>query len=237
MENIKLRRRRDLTGQKFGRLIVLEAGQKRTPNRGMYWLCECECGSINEVAAQALVKGSVVSCGCYHREVVSGKIKHGHNRRHSKKSPTYITWTKMNDRCNNPLVREYKWYGGRGISVCKRWRSFVNFLSDMGERPEGKTLDRINPNGNYNKTNCRWAAPLEQANNTRRNQFLQHDSQVKTIAEWARVLNLNYDTLYRRVRKGATLSDAQIFSNVLFRGKRKSSANLPIGLKLNIFKK
>lgn len=200
-ENIKLRRRKDLTGFVFGWLTVIEASKKRSPNRAMYWLCKCKCGTVKEISAQSLTRGAVVSCGCYNKEVNSQKAKHGHNRKRSKKSSTYITWTKMNDRCNNTNCREYKWYGSRGITICDRWKSYVNFLSDMGERPEGCSLDRIDVNGNYEPSNCRWVDKKTQANNTRRNIYITHQGITQTIAEWARSLGLKYDTLYRRITK------------------------------------
>lgn len=200
-ENIKLRRRKDLTGFVFGWLTVIEAGKKRSPNRAMYWLCKCKCGTEKEISAQSLIRGSVVSCGCYNKEINSKRAKHGHNRRHSKKSPTYITWTKMNDRCNSTQCREYKWYGGRGVTICDRWKSYVNFLSDMGERPEGCSLDRIDVNGNYEPSNCRWVDQKTQANNTRRNVYITYQGITQTIAEWASSLGLKYETLYCRIFK------------------------------------
>lgn len=200
-ENIKLRRRKDLIGKVFGRLTVLGPGQIRTLSRGMYWLCKCECGVIKEIGAQALVRGSTVSCGCYKIERPTLDIKHGHNRRNGKKSPTYISWTKMNDRCNSQNASEYKWYGGRGVSICDRWKSFNNFLQDMGERPKGTSLDRIDVNGNYEPSNCKWSNIKEQANNTQRNIFITHNGQTKTVAVWADCLGLKYDTLFARLYK------------------------------------
>lgn len=165
----------------------------------MFWLCKCECGTIKEIDAFPLSKGITVSCGCYNKEVNSNRAIHGHNRKNGKKSPTYNTWAKMNDRCNSPKCSEYKWYGGRGITVCDRWKSFVTFLADMGERPEGKTLDRKDCNGNYEPSNCRWITQKEQANNTRRNVLITFNDKTKTVAEWADLLGLKYDTLYYRL--------------------------------------
>lgn len=227
MENIKLRRRKDLTGKVFGRLTVLSDGERRTPSGGMYWLCKCECGTIKEVPALALSKGITVSCGCYNKEVNSNRAIHGHNRKKGKKSPTYISWTKMNDRCNNQKCPEFKWYGERGIIICESWKSFSNFLADMGERPEGKTLDRKDPNGNYEPSNCRWITQKEQANNTRRNVFITHNQQTKTVSEWADYLGIKYGTLYGRLFKYNIPLEKAIVPN-LYSPSPNSKNNLKI---------
>lgn len=199
MENIKLRRRNDLTGQRFGRLLVMGAGSRRTKSGGMYWICRCDCGVVKEVSAQALRLGSTVSCGCYNKEYLENNIKHGHNRKQCPKSGTYKSWDKMIQRCNNPNACEYKWYGGKGVSVCERWKDFTNFLSDMGERPNGKSIDRINVRGNYEPSNCRWASTKQQANNTRRNVKFEHNGEMKTISELADIAGIEYDTMYYRI--------------------------------------
>jgi hypothetical protein len=115
-----------------------------------------------------VTRGLIVSCGCFRDQQMSdlGKtnIAHGHARTNNR-TPVYVSWRAMRDRCENPAATGYENYGGRGIKVCKRWTSFKHFLADMGPRPEGTTLDRYpNPNGDYKPSNCRWATPKQQAN-------------------------------------------------------------------------
>lgn len=154
-------RNRDLTGQRFGRLIIMT----RAPSRGYrtYWNVRCDCGTEKEVSQSVLVTGKAKSCGCFNAEnraVIN--TKHG-----KVNTPTYISWCSMWARCTNSKLKSYANYGGRGVSVCEEWKDFSVFLSDMGERPNGTSIDRINVNGNYEPSNCRWATPSEQRRNQR----------------------------------------------------------------------
>lgn len=156
---------KDLTGQVFGRLTVLEVAFRKSGKQ--YWLCRCECGKELATRGTSLVLGIARSCGCLKIDMLASQAKtHGHSGQGP--SPTYITWRGMKTRCNNPKHRRYSDYGGRGIKVCERWMDFNNFLADMGERPEGLTLDRIDPNGNYEPGNCRWATDSVQQTNKRK---------------------------------------------------------------------
>ena len=192
----------DLTGQKFGRLIVLRMSEKRTSARGGICVCKCECGAIKEIPSLALQRGLVVSCGCYASEVNKARCtKHGHES-HSNKTLTYRSWDKMIQRCTNPNAHEYKFYGARGIVVCDRWKDFSLFLKDMGERPSKfYSIDRINCEGNYEPGNCRWADRKTQGNNTRRNVYYEYNGEKKTIAELAEIAGVKYDTMFYRLKK------------------------------------
>lgn len=148
--------------------ILDHAGYSTTyPHRELI-LCRCSCGTEFINRADHIWGGNTKSCGCW----ASAKpkktfYKHGHGV-HGKWTPTYFSWVSLRNRCKNANCAGYEYYGGRGISVCSRWDSFENFLADMGERPDGKSIDRIDPDGNYEPNNCRWATRSEQSKNQRR---------------------------------------------------------------------
>lgn len=196
---------KNLVGCIFGRWEVLEyAG---TSGQGAKWRCKCECGTERPVNAAALLSGKSTSCGCLMREANSLAAKHGHMRG-GKQSPTYSVWRSMLRRCSDPAHPSYRNYGGKGIKVCDRWMVFDAFLEDMGARPDGKTLDRIDGNKGYSKENCRWFTMTEQANNRANNHRLTYRGESHTVSQWAVILGIREGTIRSRLFRGASDEEA-----------------------------
>lgn len=161
----------DLTGKRFDRLLVVgDAG--RNSKQKIMWLCKCDCGNETVVIGENLKNGATHSCGCLRNEWMS--VFGVHNKTHGQaaydsgnRTHVYQIWVHMHDRCRNPKNKSYRYYGGRGIAVCDEWKSFEQFYKDMGDRPEGKSIDRIDNNKGYCKENCRWADKFQQSQNRR----------------------------------------------------------------------
>lgn len=189
-----------MVGKKFGMLTILEETNKRTKNGGnIIYKCKCDCGNITYVASNNLTKGNhkTVSCGCYNK-----LIKTKHNLSGTR---IYDCYVNIKQRCYNKKCKSYKDYGARGIKMCQEWKDkekgFINFYKWAIENgyKENLTIDRINNNGNYEPSNCRWVLMKEQMNNTRRSHYIIYNGEIKTIAEWSRILNINYSTLYNNI--------------------------------------
>lgn len=190
-----MNKRKDLTGQRFGRLVVLSYDHDdRYYNT--YWRCLCDCGNEVIVRLNHLTSGITNSCGCYKREI---STTHGMTN-----SSLYNRWCKMRDRCNNPNIKEYENYGARGIFVCDEWNSFENFRDwalDNGYE-DSLTIDRINNDDGYYPENCRWADKITQCNNRRSNHNITWGGETHTLKQWARLFGIKYATLWARVQRG-----------------------------------
>lgn len=196
----------DLTGRRFGRLVVLQRVEN-AKNGSSQWLCECDCGKKRIHTAGVLNYGSVQSCGCYGKEVrIMANITHNQS-----KTKLYRVWASMRDRCTLVSSQAFKYYGGRGIAVCDEWResfqTFYDWAIDNGYC-EGLSIDRINVDGNYEPSNCRWVSKKNQANNKQNNICIEYNGETHTIAEWANILGINYITLWMRFRRGWSVEKA-----------------------------
>lgn len=193
-------------GTRFSRLEVMSAANpvRRSDGRlSSYSLCKCDCGNEITVINKSLRMKRTQSCGCLGIESrKNANTTHGQSRR-GLKSREYEIWAGMLSRVSNPKHKNYKNYGGRGITVCERWKSFENFILDMGQRPHGNlSLDRIDVNGNYEPQNCRWATCAQQANNTRCNRRIIIDGKSHTLAEWSKLSGVSIGTIHSRLARG-----------------------------------
>lgn len=177
----------DLTGKRFGRLVVLGLVGPRESG-GYVWKCLCDCGIERNIHGSGLKYGDSKSCGCLKNEIVKIiNMTHGQ----SKKTKTYRSWAAMKERCSNPHHVSYSSYGGRGIKVCDRWKeSFENFFEDMGECPENMSIDRINNDGNYEPGNCRWATAKEQNMNSRHVRWTTFLGMTKSLNQWCQYFDM-----------------------------------------------
>jgi hypothetical protein len=199
-------------GDRFERLSIMGEAKPYIAPKGQrqrQFLCQCGCGNEVIVGLNNLRKGIAKSCGCLQKEIIR-EMGITHNR---WGTPTYRSWDKMKQRCNNRNNECYKNYGGRGIKVCKEWNKFENFYKDMGDRPKNTTIDRTDNNGNYCKENCRWATWIEQANNRRNNKIIKINNQNKTLTQWCKIYNLKYGTINTRIIRGWTIEKA-LFTKV-----------------------
>ncbi len=190
-----------MIGQKFGKLTVVSLSPTWKKGKSKRYVCNCDCGTVGrEVRGSSLVSGDTKSCGCRKLE----QAKSGESRRtHGMTgSVIYNIWKKMKERCNNPKANRYAIYGERGITVCERWLVFENFYADMGDKPEGCSLDRIDNDGNYEPSNCRWATRVEQANNRSTNRIIEFNGEKKTVSQWAKEFDLPVSTIVYRLNSG-----------------------------------
>lgn len=198
-----------MAGQRFGRWVVIRDGfiQYSGGQRQPGWLCRCDCGTERVVSGYSLTSGDSKSCGCFNREeIIRRSTTHGDGG--STKAAEWITWRNMLSRCYNHRGGQYKDYGGRGITVCPEWHEYRNFLSDMGRRPPGLTLERIDNNKNYMPGNCRWATRSEQNRNMRSNVILTIAMVTLPLCDWAKELSIHPTTIRTRMKRGWSVADA-----------------------------
>lgn len=186
----------DLTGKRFGRLVVL----RRCESDKRKWNCQCDCGNKTSVLTSQLTSGKTKSCGCYKKDLDSKRFKkHGD----ANKSKLYCVWAGMKNRCKNKSHIGYKDYGGKGIRYCEEWEDYSNFKNwaESNGYKEGLTIDRIDNNKNYCPENCRWVDRFVQANNMTKNHLLELDGEKHTIAEWSRITGIDQSVIKARVNR------------------------------------
>lgn len=206
---------KDLTGQRFGYLTIIKKAGKSKNNKTL-WLCKCDCGNEKICIGNDLITGRTKSCGCLRKK--------GSQRTHGfRYTRLYYIWQGIKKRCLNKNTPNYCIYGGRGITICDEWKNdfkvfhdwaFANGYDEKAKRGDC-TIERIDVNGNYEPSNCRWATMKEQCRNTRSNKLITYNNETRCLMDWSYILNINYDTLLNRFKKGWTIEKA--FMNKDFR--------------------
>ncbi len=196
----------DITGKRFGRLVAIEPSKVKATNKSKKWLCKCDCGNTKEIISSSLRFGKTTSCGCWKDEKTSKRFyKHG-------KSNTliYNIWTSMKGRCLRKTSKDYPNYGGRGIKICDDWKNdfmtFYNWAISNGYK-EGLTIERINPDGNYEPSNCIWLENEKQALNRRNTILIEFKGKKQSIRKWSEELKINYNTLRDYLAEGKTIEN------------------------------
>lgn len=188
----------ELTNKTFGKLKVLKI-HSRDKHKHLRWLCKCECGNEVVVLSDNLLRSHTTSCGC-ERIRRNSEVHRIHGKTNTRE---YVAWINMLNRCEDPKNKRYDRYGGRGISVCEKWHTFNGFWEDMEEGyAENLTIDRINGDGNYQKSNCKWSTITEQANNTSTNRLVTVDGITDTVANLCRRFEMKYTTAIQRLSNG-----------------------------------
>ena len=213
----------DLSGKRFGRLIVISRSDDYISPKGFkrtVWNCQCDCGNTRAVESTQLTSGHTKSCGCLRKELVS-KSKTTHGKKNTK---IYHVWQSMKCRCGNKNNKSYKDYGARGIKVCDEWleeNGFLNFYywATNNGYSESLTIDRINVNGNYEPSNCRWVSRLVQSNNKRNNVLITHNGETHNISQWEKMLNIKRGALRSRVSTYGMSPDEAISRSINYKKK------------------
>jgi len=199
----------DMNGKTVGLWTVMSRGTNR--RHQAYWLCQCTCGAEREILGSSLRMGDSLSCGCRNRRAI-------HNKRARQRE--YRVWEQMKSRCLNPRHKRYSRYGGRGISICDRWRlSFAAFMTDMGPCPPGRSIDRIDNDGNYAPHNCAWVTPRTQTLNRSIVRWVVVNGRRMCLAEWCREFHVSPKTAYKAMASGLS-AQAAVESILAARGFR-----------------
>ena len=210
-----------LTGQRFGRLIVLEKTSKpeNSNKRCAYWKCLCDCGQIKVVSSQSLRDGSTKRCGCLLEEYLHS-YHNGSSTHNESKTRLYTIWKNMRSRCYDKNNKAYKRYGGKGIIVCNEWKEHYEPFRDwalLNGYNDNLSIDRIDYNGNYTPKNCRWATIEEQANNKSNSRLYTYNGETKSIAQWAREYNIIETTLRSRLNSGKMTIEEALLTPIGYR--------------------
>ncbi len=192
-----MNKRRIIKGERFGRLTIVRELEKKSTHRAFE--CRCECGNVTVSSLCNLMAGHTRSCGCLAKEVrIAVFTTHGQTN-----SAEYNAWRGMRQRCLSPDNPEYERYGARGIKVCERWRSFENFIADIGEKPSpSHSIDRINNDMDYSPDNCKWSTPKEQARNRRTSLMLEFNGIRQSAAAWGEQVGVGYKIISQRIKRG-----------------------------------
>jgi hypothetical protein len=195
---------KEMLGIRFGKLTVIER-LENFPNGTAAWNCLCDCGIEKKVAGTKLRAGKQKSCGCSSPKFSKESIStHG-----MSKTRVYRIWAGMHSRCRQTKNKKIqRLYLDKGIKVCERWNKFENFYEDMGDPPDGMSIDRINGDKGYEPSNCRWATSKQQANNMSSNRLIEYNNKKMTISLWAKEIGVKPNTLNYRIRRGMPLKDA-----------------------------
>lgn len=217
-----LPRYHDLTGKVFGRLTVISyAGKSKKES---LWNCRCKCGIEKVIRYNGLTRGKSTSCGCYRKEAIKARNPRAKGHERTFSNPLYRIWQSMKTRCYNERNPNYARYGAKGIRICQRWLdSFDAFVDDMGHPPEGCSIDRIDPYGDYTPENCRWATRMAQSQNQKRTRFYQWQGESLCLTEVARRANVDYFQVYWALIAGKSIEEAIKSATKPFKERAKGS--------------
>ncbi len=193
----------DLTGKRYGRLVVLGIAERRSGQT--MWKCQCDCGNIVITYGREIKKGNILSCGCYRKE----RIKLANTKHDKYNTRLYRIWKGIKERCLNKNSKHYFRYGLRGISICEEWRNDFKAFYDWAMAnayADNLTIDRIDVNGNYEPSNCRWATMKEQSNNRRNNHYIEFNGEKHSLKEWSEIIKIPYSKIKRHVYAGENIN-------------------------------